>query len=349
MKLTTIAVLFAIFSTSCFGAKTNVIGNLTYSSPDGWSTDTKMSAEDPLPTVTLRHGTDALAMTLISQEAESLETQEQLDQFLKQQARPIEQGSVEGRTTAQHLGSVPGLLCSYASHTDKALVNRPATPDNWKYTTMGFARAGNSLLHFTYFTNDRRNLTNGKPLAIIKTLRLQSVASTKATFFSLDLPENGVRISVPEIPQIVMQPHPLRKSHPHLRHQGSELSYNLSIITPTIDQGMTAAEFADARVKQLSETHGLSKQHYRMYRQPGNGGFSMFYVLPAGKLVLLHAHLFSVSSASARGIEVHISRTDTTKEGITTWLAGFPKAKIKKSSQQTDGAVTQEAARSTAP
>jgi hypothetical protein len=218
--------------------------------PKGWSAETQKPLGEGLPTAKLKNDTDVLLITLISPNETSLKSQDQMDQFLREQAKPFEQASVEGKTTVLHESS-SHLLCSYANYTDKALVGKPVIPENWKYTTMGFAKLGTSLVHFTYFTNEGKNLANGTGVSVIKTLRLTSSAKeAQASSFFCELREHQVNITVPEIPAMTLAEHPLRKSIPYLKYMGSEGPYNASIITPTIDRGMSSLEFADARVKQ---------------------------------------------------------------------------------------------------
>ncbi len=329
MKSACVAAVAALVCSSvCRGAETDTIGGITYSVPKGWAVVPPERALGPLPTIKFQHGADVLLLTLIAHNAASFTSQEQLDRFLVAQVRPIAEGSVEGKTTVQHLKS-SHLLCSYATHTDKSLVGKPVVKDSWMYATTGFVKVGTSLLHFTHFTNERKSVDNGLGLNVIRTLRAAAVEHAQGASFSCELKELQVSVSVPEIPAVALAEHPLRELRPHLRYAGSEGPYNVSVLAPTIDRGMSSLEFADARVKQLAEAYGLSDRHYRVYKQPGNKGFSVFYALPTDDAAFLHAHLFLVSPLGTHGIEVHISRTDTTKDGIAAWLSGFPKAALE--------------------
>jgi len=326
MKLSVFVLLLC--GTFCFGVETNILGEFTYSLPPGWSVKSGQMLNASLPSVTLKDDHDALAITLLVRDAPMLQSQEQLDQFLKRGAKQLEEGSVEGKTTILHLTS-PYLLCSYANHTDKKLINKLTQPDNWKYTTLGFIKINSSLLYFTYFTNSQEKWKKGVGLDIIKTFRSGSEEKPIASSFSYDLKEHKVTISVPEMPQMKLVDHPLQKSQPHLRYMGSSAPYNVSILTPTIDNGMSALEFADSRMKQLTKMYALTKLQYRPYRQPDSDTYSIFYSLQTDGIVQLHAHLFSVSPLGTHGIEIHTSKIAKNEAEISSWLQGFPKAKIK--------------------
>jgi hypothetical protein len=325
MKLSVFVLLLCC--TICFGGETNTLGEFTYSLPAGWSVKSDLM-NGSLPSVLLKDDHDALAITMLAKDVPMLQSHEQLDHFLKMSAGPIEEGSVEGKTTILHLTS-PHLLCSYANHTDKKLVNRPIQPDNWKYTTLGFIKINSSLLHFTYFTNSQEKWKKGSGLDIIKTFRPGSEEKSITGSFSYALKDHKVTISVPEIPQIKLADHPLQKSQPHLRYMGSSAPYSVSILTPTIDKGMSAHEFAGSRIKQLTKIYALTKPQYITYRQGDCDCFSMFYSVQTDGIVQLHAHLFSVSPLGTHGIEVHISKIAKNVAEISSWLQGFQKAKIK--------------------
>jgi hypothetical protein len=326
MKISLFVLLLC--STFCFGVETNTLGEFTYSLPAGWSVKSEQMLNGSLPSVTLKNDHDALAITMLATDAPMLQSQEQLDQFLKRGARQLEEGSVEGKTTILHLAS-PHLMCSYANHTDKKLVNTPIPPDNWKYTTLGFVKINSSLLYFTYFTNSQEKWEKGEGLDIIKTFRSGSAETAITGSFSYALKDHKVTISVPEIPQIKLADHPLQKSQPHLRYTGSSAPYHVSVLTPTIDKGMSSLEFADFRIKQLAKMYALTKLQYKPYRQADSDSYSMFYSLQTDGIVQLHAHLFSVSPRGTHGIEVHISKTAKNEADVSSWLQGFPKAQIK--------------------
>jgi hypothetical protein len=152
---------------------------------------------------------------------------------------------------------------------------------------------------------------------------------TNTNSFSFELSDPRVRISVPELPAIQMGPHPLAKAKPHLRVMGSAPPYNLSILTPTADAGMTAEKCANSAANWAIKQYGLSKGSYRLLNPKGSDTYSMYFPLrlAPGK-VQLHAYLFT-AYAGSHCIEVHVTKFPASESEIGDWLKGFPGARIE--------------------
>ena len=162
-------------------------------------------------------------------------------------------------------------------------------------------------------------------------LTLQSLSNEKVKIkhFLYQLKEYGVEIQIPEIPFMILKEHPFHKEKPHLLYAGSKQHYNISIIAPTVDSGMTSSEYATSTASLIVKRYGFSKEQVVLYKQQDSDCISMFYYLKIGSMIQLNAHLFSMSAQGTHGIEVRISRLDSDSSNIDNWMKGFPLAAIK--------------------
>lgn len=137
-----------------------------------------------------------------------------------------------------------------------------------------------------------------------------------------------VTISIPEVPDIKMGPHPLVQVQPHCRYQGSKSIYTVSILMPTMDDGMTGEEIASAGVKSKTKQFGLDPSKYRAYRGEDGKTFGMYFGTKfSGKMAQMHAFLWAAYGTHLM-IEVHVSKVTSDPNEIKSWYAGFPKARI---------------------
>lgn len=155
-----------------------------------------------------------------------------------------------------------------------------------------------------------------------------SVASHANTFtFSAKAPD--FTITLPNIPPIVMGDHPQRLTMPHLRYIGSQGPYTVSVLTPTADAGMSAAECARSTIDQLSARPG-APPFASIYRVRINERtYAAIYGSPGQGQLILHAHFLSAAAGGSHCIEVHVSKVVTAKEDLEVWFKGFGSADIE--------------------
>jgi len=136
------------------------------------------------------------------------------------------------------------------------------------------------------------------------------------------------KITIPNMPPMRMDIHPMNASHPHLRFLGSDGPYAVSVITPAAAAGMTALECASSTVRSLKARPGVP-QSSQIYRARINDNtFVAIYASPLGGVVQLNAHVLS-GVGGTHCIEVHASKMSTSDDDLAPWLEGFSKASIE--------------------
>ncbi|MBI2336496.1 MAG: hypothetical protein HYU97_07020 [Deltaproteobacteria bacterium] len=173
-----------------------------------------------------------------------------------------------------------------------------------------------------------KNLKNLILRVLFVLLLMADSSSVFAESFSFEITNPKVKISIPELPKIVMKPHLLSKTRPHLRYQGSSGSYDLSIITPTADTGMTPLECAQSTIHDIvKRRYGLADSEYKAYKADDGKTFALYYSIRFPPFTQLKAHL--ISAASGHCIEVHISKVLTSQKEAKNWFGSFPQARIQ--------------------
>ncbi|TGL60531.1 hypothetical protein [Leptospira sarikeiensis] len=143
--------------------------------------------------------------------------------------------------------------------------------------------------------------------------------------FSFDNPK--VKVIIPEIPQIKMGPHPMAARGAHLRYMGSADLYNLSILTPTADPGMTAMDCAQSIISGVVQRFGLKQDQYAVFQGLDKKTFAVFYSIKVLEFSQMNAHLVS-SAAGKYCIEVHVSKMTSSEAEAKDWNKGMPNARI---------------------
>ena len=136
------------------------------------------------------------------------------------------------------------------------------------------------------------------------------------------------RISIPNLPPIRLAVHPSQKLQPHLRFMGTDGPYNVSILTPTADAGMTARECAISGIKNLAGGPGSPGMDNIYRAQIDDNTFIAQYAMPAPGGAILQAHLFSAAGGT-HCVQVHVSKASASKSDIEPWFKGFGKAKFE--------------------
>lgn len=143
--------------------------------------------------------------------------------------------------------------------------------------------------------------------------------------FSFDNPK--VQVIIPEIPQIKMGPHPMAARGPHLRYMGSAGVYNLSILTPTADPGMTPLDCAQSIISGIIQRAGLQQDQYSMFQALDQKTYGIFFSIKVLEFNQMNAHLIS-SAAGKYCVEVHVSKMTSSEAEAKNWNNGMPNARI---------------------
>lgn len=146
--------------------------------------------------------------------------------------------------------------------------------------------------------------------------------------FTFEVKNPNIRILIPELPQMNVETHPMAATRPDLRFQGGAHPYFLTIRIPTADAGMTPLECASSHVKSIQTRLGLRDSDISLRKSSDGNTLAMYYPMRMGKVLSLHAHLFS-AYGGRYCIDVHISKTPASDAEVKKWLEGFPKAKIE--------------------
>ncbi len=164
------------------------------------------------------------------------------------------------------------------------------------------------------------------PAAVAPTGFTIRAVATAGFAFAVQSP--GFRISIPALPQMKMEAHPLQGAQPHLRFLGSDGPYTISILTPTGDAGMTPLDCANSVLGSLPSRPNVPPAN-RIYKARVNPNtYAAIYAVPMGGAVQLHAHFMS-AAAGTHCVEVHASRVSTSKDDLEPWFKGFGNASIE--------------------
>jgi hypothetical protein len=159
-------------------------------------------------------------------------------------------------------------------------------------------------------------------------LMLLGSANVRAGEFVFQVDSPKFKITMPSIPSMRMDAHPMHKSQPHLRFLGSNGPYTVSVITPSAAAGMTALECAGATLRSLKTRPGVppASQIYRA--RINDSTFVAIYTSPLGGAVQLNAHLLSAAGGT-HCIEVYASKISTSEDDPAPWFEGFTNANIE--------------------
>lgn len=150
----------------------------------------------------------------------------------------------------------------------------------------------------------------------------------RADDFMFEMNSPKFKITLPSVPAMAMEPHPMHAAQPHLRFLGSKGPYTVSVITPTAAAGMTALECAAATVRTLGARPGVP-QASQIYRTRVNDStFVALYASLHRGVVRLNAHVLSAAGGT-HCIEVHASQMSTSEDDLAPWIEAFAKASIE--------------------
>ena len=150
----------------------------------------------------------------------------------------------------------------------------------------------------------------------------------QADGLTFQIKEPNVAVTIPNIPQMKMDVHPMHEARPHLRLLGSDGPYSVSIMTPTADTGMTALECASSTIKNLGSRPGVPAPSQVYKARINDRTFVAIYASTITGFMQLHAHLLSAANGT-HCIEVHASKVASSKDDIDPWFKGFGEATIE--------------------
>jgi hypothetical protein len=150
---------------------------------------------------------------------------------------------------------------------------------------------------------------------------------SRAEDFVFEVAAPKFRVTLPNIPPIKMETHPLNAKQPHLRYLGSQGPYTVSVITPSAAQGMTALECASATVRSMAARPGFPPPAQVLKTRLNDHTYAAMYAVSLGGAVQLNAHFLSAVGGT-HCVEVHASKMSTSPEDVAPWFKGFEQASI---------------------
>ena len=154
-------------------------------------------------------------------------------------------------------------------------------------------------------------------------------ADPQPTHFEFEMTDPRLRIVIPDAPPMQMGPHPLGQAHTRFMGNGPG-GFSISVLTPSADRGMTAAECAASRSGSVAQRFGLKREDIVAFRA-NETTFVMLFPFKVEPMVQLKAFLLS-GHGGTRCIEVHLSNTlagRPTEQELAAWMKGFRNARIE--------------------
>lgn len=143
-----------------------------------------------------------------------------------------------------------------------------------------------------------------------------------------EVAEPKFKVTLPNVPGMAMDVHPMNASQSHLRLLGSEGPYTVSVMTPTAQAGMSALECASATLGSIVQRPGVPPREQIYKVRLNERTFAAIYASPLPNAVQLHAHFMSAVGGT-HCVEVHASRVSQSPDDLDGWFKGFGKADIE--------------------
>jgi len=170
-----------------------------------------------------------------------------------------------------------------------------------------------------------QNLLASIALGVFFTTCLHASESTPP--LTIEMSEPKVRITIPGMPEIDMDVHPMNEQKPVFRLRGSSGTTSVSVITPKLDEAITPMACANAIVDIVLAQSTATRDQLFLGRADEKT-FLIIYGLPMDKSVLLNTHIVS-SYDTLQCIEAHVSKISTADSDIEPWFNGFGESKIE--------------------
>ena len=137
----------------------------------------------------------------------------------------------------------------------------------------------------------------------------------------------NVRITIPGMPAIDLNVHPMHEHKPVFRLRGSAGTTSVSVITPKIDAPITPMNDATAVANIVLAKSTATREPMFLGRSDENT-FLVIYGLAMEKSVLLNTHIVSAND-TMQCIEAHVSKISASDTDIEPWFNGFGASKIE--------------------
>jgi hypothetical protein len=150
----------------------------------------------------------------------------------------------------------------------------------------------------------------------------------QAADFTFEVESPNVRVVVPNIPPVKLEPHPMRQARPHMRLLGTNGPFTVSVLMPTADAGMTPAECAGSTLGALPKRPGVPAQEKIFKARINERTFIALYDSQMAGETHLHAHLLS-GVGGTHCVEVHVSKFPASEDDIKSWRKNWGAANIE--------------------
>lgn len=165
-------------------------------------------------------------------------------------------------------------------------------------------------------------------LALAAALIAVSTPPAGAEEFVFAVTTPGFKVTIPNLPPLRLEPHPMQATHPHLRYLGAQGTYTVSVITARAAAGMGALECASAILRTLDERPNVPPAA-KLYRtRLDEHTYAVLYAAHLPGFLQLNAHFLSAAGGT-HCIEVHVSKIAASPEDLDPWFRSFGKAKIE--------------------
>lgn len=147
--------------------------------------------------------------------------------------------------------------------------------------------------------------------------------------FSVEVDAPGVRVVIPELPQVKMEPHPSHAQHANLRLIGVDGPYMVTLNTPDADAGMKPQQCANIIAGALTKRPGVPSQENITKSRLDPNTYAAMYVVPKkGGQMQLNAHLISAGGGT-HCVELHIATLAGSKDEAQAWFRKVATARIE--------------------
>ena len=157
--------------------------------------------------------------------------------------------------------------------------------------------------------------------------RLNAGEASEGDAFSFVIDEPHVRVTIPGLPMLSMNPHPLGDEDPQFRLLGTAKGVSVAAIAPLAEKGITAVECASAIANSILEHRKIGADQVFKGRTSENTFLIIYGLSGQSGGVQLNTHLLSAAGGT-HCIEIHISRESTSEADVEPWFNGFGEARI---------------------
>ncbi len=147
--------------------------------------------------------------------------------------------------------------------------------------------------------------------------------------FSVEVDAPAVRVVIPSLPQVKMEPHPSHAEHANLRLVGVDGPYMVTLNTPDADAGMKPQQCANIIAAALTRRPGAPAQENITRTRLDPNTYAAMYVVPKrGGQMQLNAHLISAGGGT-HCVELHVAMVAQSKDEAQAWFRKLAGARIE--------------------